>query len=81
MLTAWLADDHAAVLAVGPHDQSASDIYDLLLKALDVTVPEDQRTKASCCDEHGLPPTNPDVASAIVDAVQNLAKQRRRRKR
>jgi hypothetical protein len=81
MLTAWLADDHAAVLAVGPHDQSASDIYDLLLKALDVTVPEDQRTKPSCCDEHGLPPTNPDVASAIVNAVQNLAKQRRRRKR
>jgi hypothetical protein len=81
MLTAWLTDDHAAVLAVGPHDQSASDIYDLLLEALDVTVPEDQRTKPSCCDEHGLPPTNPDVASAIVDAVQNLAKQRRRRKR
>ena len=81
MLTAWLANDHACVLAIGPHDRSASDVYDLLLEALDVTVPEDQRTKPSCCDEHGLPPTNPDAVTSIVDAVENLAKQRRRRRR
>jgi hypothetical protein len=36
MLTAWLANDHACVLAIGPHDRSASDIYDLLLEALGV---------------------------------------------
>jgi hypothetical protein len=81
MLTAWLANDHACVLAIGPHDQSASNIYDLLLQALGVTVPEDERTKPSCCDEHGLAPANPHIASAIVDAVENLARQRRRRKR
>lgn len=81
MLTAWLANDHAYVLAIGPHDRSGSDIYDLLLEALDVTMPEDERTKPSCCDEHGLPPTNPDAVTSIVDAVENLAKQRRRHKR
>lgn len=80
MLTAWLANDHACVLVVGPHDRSASNVYNLLLEALGVTVPEDERTKPLCCDEHGLPPT-PDAVTAIVDAVENLAKQRRRRKR
>jgi hypothetical protein len=81
MLTAWLADDHAFVLAIGPHDPSANNVYDLLLEALGVDVPGDQRTKPSCCDELGLPPTNHDAAMAIVDAVENLAKQRRRHRR
>jgi hypothetical protein len=81
MLTAWLADNHACVLAIGPHDRSASDVYDLLLEALGVNVSDDARTKPSCCDEHGLPPTNHNAATTIVDAVENLAKQRRRRKR
>jgi len=81
MLTAWLADDHAVVVSIGPHDRSASDVYDLLLEALGVDIPDDERTKPLCCDELGLPPKNFDAATAIVDAVENLAKQRQRRGR
>lgn len=81
MLTAWLADDHVFVLAIGPHDRSANDVYDLLLEALGVNVPGDERTKPSCCDELGLPPSNHDAVTAIVDAVENLTKHRRRRRR
>jgi hypothetical protein len=31
--------EHAVILAVGPHDRSARDIYQLLLAALAVEVP------------------------------------------
>jgi hypothetical protein len=81
MLTAWVAADHVVVLAIGPHDRSASDVYDLLLEALGVDVPDEERMKPTCCDELGLPPKGSDAATAIVDAVENLAKQRRRRAR
>jgi hypothetical protein len=81
MLTAWAADNHVFVLAIGPHDRSANNVYDLLLEALGVNVPDEERTKPSCCDELGLPPSDHDAVTAIVDAVENLAKQRRRRKR
>jgi len=39
MLTAWPGVDHAVVLAVGPHDRSSTDVYDILLRALDLVVP------------------------------------------
>jgi hypothetical protein len=78
MLTAWRASDHAVVLAVGLHDRSAMDVYDTLLAALDVDAPDDERTKPPCCDEAGAPPTDSDATTAIVDAIEGLAKRRRR---
>ena len=79
MLTAWLADDHVVVVAIGPHDQSALDISDLLLDALDIDLPDDERTKPPCCDDEGIPPADHDTAESIADAGDNLARRRRRR--
>ena len=78
MLIAWPADDHAVVIAVGRHDRSGEDVYALLLHALGLEVPEDEREKPSCCDESGRPPAAPDVAADIAEAVQRLGRGRRR---
>jgi len=43
LLTA--APEHAAILAVGPHDQSALDVYELLLAAVVVEVPAEERSQ------------------------------------
>ncbi len=52
------AADHVVVIAVGPHDTSSNDVYALLLAALDLEVPADERDKPSCCDTEGLPPAD-----------------------
>jgi hypothetical protein len=77
MLTAWSAPDHAIVLAIGPHDRTAADVYELLVAALDGEVPDEERTKPPCCDEAGTAPADPDTATAIVDALDALSKRRR----
>ena len=74
-LTAWPGVDHAVVLAVGPHDRSSTDVYDILLGALDLAVPDDERNKPPCCDEDGAAPTDTETASIIVDAVEALARR------
>jgi hypothetical protein len=78
MLTAWLAEDHAVVVAVGRHDQSSGDVYTLLLGALGLEVPDDEREKPPCCDEAGQPPADLVVAADITDALERLARSRRR---
>ncbi len=80
LLTAWPAPEHAVILAVGPHDRSALDIYQLLLAALAVDVPAEQRTKPPCCDELGEPPADAQVAEALATAVSSLGTGRRRRR-
>ena len=79
MITAWLADDHVVVVAIGPHNRSALDVYQLILDALEAEVPEDERDKPPCCDDEGQPPADADTASLIADAVDNLARRSRRR--
>ena len=76
MLVAWLAEDHAVVLAVGRHDRSSNDVYALLLESLELEVPDDAREKPPCCDDDGMPPVDTGIAGAIADAVD----QRRRRR-
>lgn len=78
MIIAWLATDHAVVIAVSPHDRSDSDVYAALLAALDRDVPPAEREKPPCCDEDGLPPVDPESAREVADAVQRLARVRRR---
>jgi len=56
MPTASLADDHTVVLAIGPRDRTAVDLYSALLDALDMAVPDDKRTNPRCCDKAGAPP-------------------------
>ncbi|HVA61750.1 MAG TPA: hypothetical protein VNG13_14625 [Mycobacteriales bacterium] len=72
MLTAWPASDHAVILAIGPHDRSVADVYDLLLAALAIDVPIDERTKPPCCDELGEPPRDHAVADVLADALEAL---------
>lgn len=64
MLTAWPAPDRVVILAVGPHDRSAADVYALLLDALAVEVPVEERSKPPWCDELGEPPADGDLAEA-----------------
>lgn len=78
MLIAWPAAEHAVVIAVGPHNRSSVDVYALLLEALDLDMPTDERDKPPCCDEEGLPPANPEVAREVADAVKRLRRARRR---
>lgn len=80
MLTAWPASDHAVVLAVGPHDRSAQDVYELLLAAVAVVVPDEARTKPPCCDELGEPPADAALAEILAAAVSSLAPGRRARR-
>lgn len=79
MITVWLDDDHAVVVAIGPHDGSAVDVYKLLLDALGADVPEAEREKPPCCDDEGKPPADHDTAETIADSIDNLARRRRRR--
>lgn len=80
MLTAWPAPDRVVILAVGPHDRSAADVYALLLNALAVEVPAEERTKPPCCDELGEPPADAGLAEALAAAVSALTPRRRRRR-
>ncbi|HEV2068469.1 MAG TPA: hypothetical protein VGR26_01600 [Acidimicrobiales bacterium] len=43
VLTVWPADDHAVVIAIGRHDESAADVYSTLLDALELEVPDAER--------------------------------------
>lgn len=79
MLTGWPRPDHAIILLLGPHDRSATDVYDLLLAALDVEMSMDDRDKPSCCDELGEPSADQAAAEAMADAIERLARSRRRR--
>jgi hypothetical protein len=76
----WPAPEHAVILAVGPHDRSALDIYQLLLAALAVDLPTEERSKPSCCDELGEPRADAQVAEALPAAVTALGSGRRRRR-
>jgi hypothetical protein len=78
MIVAWPADDHAVMIAIGPHDRSSNDVYEMLLVALDRDVPAEERDKPPCCDEEGLPPADPDSASEIADALKRVERVRRR---
>jgi len=80
LLTTWPAPEHAVILAVGPHDRSALDVYDLLLAAVVVEIPAEERSKPPCCDELGEPPADAQVAQALAEAVSALVALPRRRR-
>jgi hypothetical protein len=79
VITAWLADDHAVVVAIGPHDGSVLDVYRLVLEALGIDAPGDERAKPPCCDDAGSAPVDRASAESVADAIDNLARIRRRR--
>jgi hypothetical protein len=78
-LTVWHAEDHATVIAVGPHGQTAGDVYVALLGALELDVPDAERQKPPCCDDEGQPPSDEEVAALISDAIDRLVRRSRRR--
>ncbi len=78
MLVAWPATDHAVVIAIGRHDSSAEDVYAILLAALDLDVPEEERMKPPCCDAQRLPPADDAIATEIADAIARHHRTRRR---
>lgn len=69
MLIAWPGDQHAVIVAIWRHDRSSGDVYDVLLEHLGLEALTAEREKPPCCDEYGLPPVDPKVATAIVDAL------------
>jgi hypothetical protein len=64
-----MAGARDVILAVGPHDRSALDIYQLLLSAVAVEVPAEDRSEPPCCDELGEPPAGAQGAEALAAAV------------
>jgi hypothetical protein len=81
LLTVWHAEDHATVIAVGPHDQTSGDVYAALLEALDLDMNDEERRKPPCCDDEGQPPSDQDVAEVISDAIDRAAVGTRRGRR
>lgn len=79
LLTVWLADDHATVIAIGPHDETVSDVYAALLHALELEMPADEREKPPCCDDEDQPPVDGEVAPRIAEAIDRVARRSRRR--
>lgn len=79
MLVTWPTATKAVVLAVGPHDRSASDIYELLLEALALKVPTTERNKPPCCDELGEPPVDEGIAENLAAAIAALVPRGRHR--
>jgi hypothetical protein len=79
LLTVWHTDDRATVIAVGPHDGTAADVYAALLEALELEMPDDERRKPSCCDDDGGAPSGEEVATLISEAIERLARGSRRR--
>jgi predicted transcriptional regulator len=59
---------------------SVQDVYELLLAAVAVEVPDQERTKRPCCDELGEPPADAALAGALAAAVSALAPGRRGRR-
>jgi hypothetical protein len=45
LLTAWPGPEPAVILAVGPHDRSALNVRELLLAAVVVEVPAEERSQ------------------------------------
>jgi len=80
LLTVWAAEGHAIVLAVGPHDGSASDIYNLITTALGIAPSADERTKPPCCDEAGWAPVDEAASEELAAAIDRLARVRRQRR-
>jgi hypothetical protein len=81
LLTVWHGEDHATVISIGPHDETADDVYAALLDALELEIPDDERQKPPCCDEEGQPPPDEEVAALISEAIDRLARRTRRRRR
>lgn len=81
VLTVWLADDHAVVIAIGRHDESADDVYSGLLDALELEVPDAEREKPPCCDDTGRPPSDEHGAAVIAEAVERVGRRVRRQRR
>lgn len=80
MLTVWPAEDHAIVIAIGPHDASTDDVYAVLLDALELDIPDAERTKPPCCnDAEGRPPADEAIATQIADALERHVWRGRRR--
>ena len=80
MLTVWAAEGNAIVLAVGPHDGSPGDIYNLFTTALGIAPSTDERTKPPCCDEAGSAPVDEAASEEFAAAIDRLARVRRHRR-
>ena len=78
-IVAWPSLDAAVVIAIGPHDQSVNDIYQLILAALEIDMPEAERQKPPCCDDLDEPPADPETAELIAAAIDALRRRSRRR--
>lgn len=80
LLTVWLADDRAVIVLIGPHNRDKGDVYVQMTEALHLEIPPDERAKPPCCDKEGVPPGDEASAEDIIDAVETVARRRRRRR-
>jgi hypothetical protein len=76
MLIMWTDEDATVVVSIARHDRGAADIYETVLDALELEVPEDERTKPPCCDDEGLPPVDEELADRVANALRDAARRR-----
>jgi hypothetical protein len=71
LLTVFEAADRCILLLVAEHTRAANP-YQLLYEALQISEPEEPRTKPPCCDPHGQPPINPDLSRRFEEGLRQL---------
>lgn len=75
LLTVFEEPDRCVLLMVAQHTRTASP-YQQLYDALGIAVPEEPRTKPSCCDPDGQPPIDPDLARRFEDGLRQISPAR-----
>jgi len=71
LLTVFEAPDRCILLLVVEHTRTANP-YKLLYEALHIGEPEEPRTKPPCCDPHGQPSVDPELAGRFEEGLRQL---------
>lgn len=71
LLTVFEAPDRCILLLVVEHTRTANS-YQLLYEALGLDEPDQPRTKPTCCDSEGQPPTDSDLVTRFERGLKDL---------
>jgi hypothetical protein len=73
LLTVFEAPDRCILLVVAEHTRTENP-YQLIYDVLGISVPTGPRTKPACCDNHGQPPVDADLAARPEIGLADLAR-------
>jgi hypothetical protein len=73
LLTVFEDQNRCVLLMVAEHTRVANP-YHLLYSALDIAEPAEPRTKPSCCDTEGQPPSAPNLVKRFELGLRDLGR-------